>query len=125
VNGLMNGAQPKGSTSNSDAVFQGHFVPGAMMKAHVAPGPFSGIMAADSLGRPWQGDYIFNSGNLILDLLHNFFLENGARTAKVRDGPPEGGPHYNLDAAAEAFVPDYHPEEILEMAQQLDKKATG
>ena len=223
VNGLMNGAEPKGSTSNGDAVFQGHFVPGAMMKAHVAPGPFSGIMAADSLGQPWRGDFIFNSGNLILDLLHNFFLENGARTAKlrayqltsnpaarrmlgylftrggvhahayalaleqltgvdmkkmlpipnlqpeqipesrpfleegwhrrlyrfstgdydeiraiwqgqaldgsgpleVRDGPPEGGPQYDLDAASEAFIPDYHPQEILEMAQRLYQKAKG
>ena len=223
VNGLMNGAEPKGSTSNGDAVFQGHFVPGAMMKAHVAPGPFSGIMAADSLGQPWRGDFIFNSGNLILDLLHNFFLENGARTAKlrayqltsnpaarrmlgylftrggvhahayalaleqltgvdmkkmlpipnlqpeqipesrpfleegwhrrlyrfstgdydeiraiwqgqaldgsgpleVRDGPPEGGPQYDLDDASEAFIPAYHPWEILEMAQKLYRKAKG
>jgi Mn-containing catalase len=42
------------------------------------------VVCADSLGNPWKGDYIFNSGNLILDLLHNFFLENGARTAKLR-----------------------------------------
>ena len=27
---------------------------------------------------------MFNRGNLILDLLHNFFLENGARTNKLR-----------------------------------------
>jgi Mn-containing catalase len=33
---------------------------------------------------PWTGDYVFSSGNLILDLLHNFFLENGARTQKLR-----------------------------------------
>jgi Mn-containing catalase len=33
---------------------------------------------------PWTGDYVFFSGNLILDLLHNFFLENGARTQKLR-----------------------------------------
>jgi Mn-containing catalase len=223
VNGLMNGAEPKGSTTNGDAVFQGHFVPGAMMKAHVAPGPFSGITCADSLGQPWRGDFIFNSGNLILDLLHNFFLENGARTAKlrayqltdnpaarrmlgylftrggvhahayalaleqltgvdmkkmlpipnlqpeqipesrpfleegwhrrlyrfstgdydeikaiwqgdaldgsgpleVRDGPPEGGPQFDLDAAPEAFIPDYHPQEIMEMAQKLYQKAKG
>jgi Mn-containing catalase len=36
------------------------------------------------MGQPWRGDYVFNSGNLILDLLHNFFLENGARTHKLR-----------------------------------------
>jgi Mn-containing catalase len=38
----------------------------------------------DSRGMPWTGDYVFSSGNLILDLLHNFFLENGARTQKLR-----------------------------------------
>ena len=27
---------------------------------------------------------MFNSGDLVLDLLHNFFLENGARMAKIR-----------------------------------------
>jgi Mn-containing catalase len=39
---------------------------------------------ANSLGQPWQGDYVFNSGDLVLDLLHNFFLEVGARTHKIR-----------------------------------------
>ncbi|CAM5184044.1 Mn-containing catalase OS=Ureibacillus acetophenoni OX=614649 GN=SAMN05877842_102316 PE=3 SV=1 [Ureibacillus acetophenoni] len=34
----------------------------------------------DSMGRPWTGDNVFNSGNLVLDLTHNFFLEIGART---------------------------------------------
>lgn len=41
-------------------------------------------LCANSMGQPWQGDYVFNSGNLVLDLLHNFFLENGARTHKLR-----------------------------------------
>lgn len=39
---------------------------------------------ADSMGQSWRGDYVFNSGNLILDLVHNFFLECGARTYKAR-----------------------------------------
>jgi Mn-containing catalase len=33
----------------------------------------------DSMGTPWNGSYVFSSGNLKLDLLHNFFLECGAR----------------------------------------------
>lgn len=41
-------------------------------------------LAADSQGRAWTGDNVFNSGNLVLDLLHNFFLEIGARTHKMR-----------------------------------------
>ncbi|WP_078554127.1 manganese catalase family protein [Bacillus alkalicellulosilyticus] len=41
-------------------------------------------LPGDSHGRPWTGDNVFNSGNLLLDLLHNFFLECGARTHKMR-----------------------------------------
>ncbi|MCM3005295.1 manganese catalase family protein [Priestia koreensis] len=39
---------------------------------------------ANSMGKSWSGDNVFNSGNLVLDLLHNFFLECGARTHKMR-----------------------------------------
>ncbi len=38
----------------------------------------------DSMGNPWNGTYVFSSGNLKLDLLHNFFLECGARANKIR-----------------------------------------
>jgi Mn-containing catalase len=38
----------------------------------------------DSQGNWWNGSYVFNSGNLKLDLLHNFFLECGARANKIR-----------------------------------------
>ncbi len=41
-------------------------------------------LVGDSMGASWRGDYVFSSGNLILDLLHNFFLENGARLHKIR-----------------------------------------
>lgn len=41
-------------------------------------------LAGDSMGHSWRGDYVFSSGNLVLDLLHNFFLECGARTHKMR-----------------------------------------
>jgi Mn-containing catalase len=41
-------------------------------------------LPGDSMGKAWNGDYVFNSGNLVLDLLHNFFLEIGARTHKMR-----------------------------------------
>jgi Mn-containing catalase len=41
-------------------------------------------LPVDSTGAPWNGTYVFSSGNLILDLLHNFFLENSARTNKLR-----------------------------------------
>lgn len=41
-------------------------------------------MPVDSMGKPWNGEFVTTSGNLVLDLLHNFFLECGARTHKMR-----------------------------------------
>ncbi|MFN8541342.1 MAG: manganese catalase family protein [Thermomicrobiales bacterium] len=41
-------------------------------------------LPVDSMGNPWNGSYVFSSGNLKLDLLHNFFLECGARANKMR-----------------------------------------
>jgi Mn-containing catalase len=38
----------------------------------------------DSMGDFWSGSNVFSSGNLKLDLLHNFFLECGARANKMR-----------------------------------------
>jgi len=38
----------------------------------------------DSQGNFWTGANVFSSGNLKLDLLHNFFLECGARANKIR-----------------------------------------
>ena len=53
------------------------------MDAHfIAGGP--GHIVANSGGVAWSGDYVFNSGNLVMDLLHNFFLETGARSHKAR-----------------------------------------
>ncbi len=179
-------------------------------------------LPVDAGGLPWTGQYVFSSGNLILDLLHNFFLENTARTNKLRvyqmtkdpaaremlgylfvrggvhavaygkalekltgvkmnemlpiprignamfpeakkymdmaihtklyrqspedyrqmdqiwdgahpdggmctvvDGPPMelAGSHVELAGIGSAFAPDYHPEEVFEMAQKLYKKA--
>jgi Mn-containing catalase len=64
------------------------------------PGPLSGVTSArnsyhfiatgqsavcgDSMGNFWSGQNVFSSGNLKLDLLHNFFLECGARANKIR-----------------------------------------
>jgi Mn-containing catalase len=38
----------------------------------------------DSMGQLWRGQNVFSSGNLKLNLLHNFFLECGARANKIR-----------------------------------------
>lgn len=44
----------------------------------------AGALVQDSNGKPWNGDYVFSSGDLIEDLTHNFFLETGARNNKLK-----------------------------------------
>ena len=44
----------------------------------------AGALVQDSMGKPWNGDYVFSSGDLIEDLTHNFFLETGARNNKLK-----------------------------------------
>lgn len=218
INSLLNGIPSEGDPADGTASFPG-FKDARNAYHHIALG--HGALAGDSMGNAWRGDYVYNSGNLILDLLHNFFLENGARTNKLRvyemtnhpsarhmlgylfvrggvhahayalaleqltgvemkkmlpipkienvelpeskqfvqqglerklyrfspedykeiasiwkgqaldnsgplevvDGPPQGGDLAQLDEISDAFVPEYHPEEIFEMAQKLYKKA--
>ena len=38
----------------------------------------------DSMGKPWSGDYVTATGDLVEDLTHNFFLETGARNNKLK-----------------------------------------
>ncbi len=76
-------------------LLQGTTEPGAPEEAPLSPGKdvrnthhfiatAQTALVANSMGQPWQGDYVFNSGDLVLDLLHNFFLECGARLHKIR-----------------------------------------
>jgi Mn-containing catalase len=44
----------------------------------------AGTLVQDSNGKPWNGDYVFSSGDLVEDLTHNFFLETGARNNKLK-----------------------------------------
>ena len=41
-------------------------------------------LVQDSMGKPWSGDYVNASGDLIGDLTFNFFLETGARNNKLK-----------------------------------------
>jgi Mn-containing catalase len=43
-----------------------------------------GALPQDSNGRPWTGNNVFASGDLVEDLTHNFFLETGARNNKLK-----------------------------------------
>ena len=43
-----------------------------------------GAMPVDSVGNPWSGSYVYNSGNLVLDLMYNLMLEATGRLQKSR-----------------------------------------
>ncbi len=43
-----------------------------------------GAMPVDAAGNPWSGSYVYNSGNLVLDLLYNLMLESTGRLQKCR-----------------------------------------
>ena len=80
INLLLTGTTVRGTdpttaplSGNTDARNSLHFVASGQT-----------ALPLDSMGRPWTGDNVFSSGNLKLDLLHNFFLECGARANKIR-----------------------------------------
>lgn len=80
---LANG--PKGDERDNQDVTGAPF--SAMADAHlhgmfVTAGGGAQPMNADGL--PWSGNNVVTTGNLIFDLLHNFYLECGARLHKLR-----------------------------------------
>jgi len=80
INLLLNGASDRGTDPTTTPLKEAtdfrnsyHFIASGQQSLPV-----------DSMGNPWNGSYVFSSGNLKLDLLHNFFLECGARANKIR-----------------------------------------
>lgn len=83
INSLLNGPRTDFDKTENPEDAPWKDLPGGTFGGHyIASGQTA--LPVDSRGMPWTGDYVFSSGNLILDLLHNFFLENGARTQKLR-----------------------------------------
>jgi Mn-containing catalase len=80
INGLLTGA-PDGDDP-TQAPLKGLKDEGGIRHHWINSG--LGALGTNALGQGWNGEYIFNSGDLVLDLLHNFFLENGARMTKIR-----------------------------------------
>jgi len=82
INTMLTGASPE---SNGSAVTKSPLadVKGVGNPHHFIAGG-QGALPQDSNGRPWNGDYVFASGDLIEDLTHNFFLETGARNNKLK-----------------------------------------
>jgi Mn-containing catalase len=83
INSCLNG--PRSGFDRTEQLTEGPWknLPGGIFGGHYIASAQTAL-PVDSRGAPWTGDYVFSSGNLILDLLHNFFLENGARTQKLR-----------------------------------------
>src|ERR671910_2481367 len=82
INSMLTGASP---TGNGDGSIDGAMA--GLQNARNVQQFIAGGHAAlpqDSNGRPWTGDNVFSSGDLIEDLTHNFFLETGARSGKLR-----------------------------------------
>src|SRR3954463_3934316 len=70
INTMLTGASAQDIV---DGGYRQHFVFGG-----------KGALPADSHGKPWDGSYVHSSGDLIEDLTHNYFLETGARSGKLR-----------------------------------------
>ena len=85
INTMLTGASTKRSSRARNG---GPDTPLAKLKSvrnshHFLAGG-QGALPQDSNGRPWSGDYVFSSGDLIEDLTHNYFLETAARSGKLR-----------------------------------------
>src|SRR6201989_1958666 len=70
INTMLTGASIEDEKDNP---YKQHFVFGG-----------KGALPADSHGKPWDGSYVHSSGDLVEDLTHNYFLESGARSGKLR-----------------------------------------
>jgi Mn-containing catalase len=80
INMMLTGATTKGTDPTKtplengvDARMQQHFNYSAQC-----------ALPQDSHGNPWTGANVVATGNLKMDMLHNFFLECGARAQKIR-----------------------------------------
>ncbi|MVN89078.1 manganese catalase family protein [Deinococcus sp. HMF7620] len=84
INSLLAGPDPKAQEEPVDpATHPFSFAQDVRNTKHfIGAGP--GTLIADSHGKAWTGDYVYSSGNLMLDLTHNFFLEGAARHNKLR-----------------------------------------
>jgi Mn-containing catalase len=82
INTMLTGASGSGGNGGPPAApLEG--VKDARYHYHYLAGG-KGALPADSHGAPWNGTYVHSSGDLIEDLTHNYFLETGARSGKLR-----------------------------------------
>src|SRR3954462_15642907 len=69
INTMLTGADTKGARPRNAQQF-------------IAGG--KSALPQDSMGNAWTGDYVTATGDLVEDLVHNFFLETGARNNKLK-----------------------------------------
>src|SRR3954469_12070990 len=81
INTMLTGAGGQGDSSAPDDALSG--LKDQPYKQHYLFGG-KGALPADSHGKPWDGSYVHSSGDLVEDLTHNYFLETGARSGKLR-----------------------------------------
>ena len=81
INTMLTGASPSENGSGPGTPLGS--VKGVGNPHHFVSGG-QGALPQDSRGAPWNGDFVFSSGDLIEDLTHNYFLETGARSGKLR-----------------------------------------
>ncbi len=74
INTMLTGAGEKNALpAAGDLLNPQHFISGG-----------AAALVQDSNGKPWNGDYVTSTGDLVEDLTHNFFLETGARNNKLK-----------------------------------------
>src|SRR3954453_10732667 len=74
INTMLTGAGEKNELPDPERVLNPqHFIAGG-----------AAALVQDSNGKPWNGDYVTSTGDLVEDLTHNFFLETGARNNKLK-----------------------------------------
>jgi Mn-containing catalase len=74
INTMLTGAGEKNDLPDPDTLLNPQQI--------IAGG--AAALCQDSNGKPWNGDYITSTGDLVEDLVHNFFLETGARNNKLK-----------------------------------------
>jgi Mn-containing catalase len=74
INTMLTGAGEKGALPDPEKVLN--------PQQFIAGG--AAALVQDSNGKPWNGDYVTSTGDLVEDLTHNFFLETGARNNKLK-----------------------------------------
>jgi len=83
INTMLTGATPEKSSNGRGPGSPLKGVKGVGNPHHFLVGG-QGALPQNSQGRPWNGDYVFSSGDLVEDLTHNYFLETGARNGKLK-----------------------------------------